>query len=224
MTGVAYHHFFQSKQCIPHAFEYISRTLHKRLDDCFLEIFKSAEDSLFLLLNQNRAAARLWNAYTKKVLLILEESGQPFLTIEDTQLNQEELSLKYSARKATILLAPISGQYPPLPLPTTSFVSTLLHIVAKYPRSIQTVCWYLIYRCKLLMLIFDGFQISRWFDGLADFAINGPGTTLGKSIHLLEHSQCIPKAIRYRDEGLQKVAPSVTLAVCELTFVMGYIH
>jgi hypothetical protein len=54
---------------------------------------------------------------------------------------------------------------------------------------------------------------------LADFSVHGPGTTAGSSIHLLEHSQCIPKSIRYRDPALQKVAPDVTLAVGKPIFV-----
>jgi hypothetical protein len=81
-----------------------------------------------------------WNNYVKKVIHVLEASGRPFLTSEDSQLTQEQLSLKYSAKKALILLTPISGQFPPLPLPTISFVSALLSSVAKYPRSIETVC------------------------------------------------------------------------------------
>lgn len=113
-----------------------------------MKTFQSHEDSLFLFLDQNEVAAYLWKSYVKQVVGILEEFGQPFLTTEDTQLNQEELSLKYSAKKAIILLTPIPHQYPPLPLPTTSFISVLLHTVAKYPRSIQTVCGYVVYRCR----------------------------------------------------------------------------
>jgi hypothetical protein len=110
--------------------------------------FKSSEDSLFVFLDQNKKAAYLWNSYVGKVLDVLGKISQPYLRAEDAQLNQEELSLKYSAKKAIIFLTPISGQYPPLPLPTTSFVSALLDIVVKYPKSIQTVCWcwYIIYR------------------------------------------------------------------------------
>lgn len=91
-------------------------------------------------MDHNPEAASLWKQYVKKVVDLLEGLGQPFLESDDVQLNQEQLSLKYAAQKAKILLSPISGQLPPLPLPTISFISTLLEIVAKYPRSIKTVC------------------------------------------------------------------------------------
>ena len=125
---------------MPHTFEYISHVLHDKLDCCFQEVFGSSEKSLFLFLDKDDKAATLWDRYLKKVLCVLEESGRPFLLCEDSQLDQEGLSLKYSAKKATILLSPISGQYPPLPLPTISFVSVLLDTVTKYPKSIQMVC------------------------------------------------------------------------------------
>ena len=85
-------------------------------------------------------AAHDWCVYVERVLVILEDAGRPFFEVEDTQLNQEELSLKYSARKANILLTPISGQlFPPLPLPTISFVDALFDIIGQYPKSIISV-------------------------------------------------------------------------------------
>ena len=129
----------QQIQSILFTFEYISRPLHDKLDQCFQEVFKSAEDQLFLSLDSNEKATSLWESYLEKVILVLEEVGRPFHEKEDSQLNQEELSLKYSTQKATILLTAISGQHPPVPLPTVSFVSSLMGEVAKYPKSIQTV-------------------------------------------------------------------------------------
>lgn len=89
-------------------------------------------------MDTNQKAASYWECYVKKVTLLLEKVGKPF-HLGDSQLNQEGLSLKYSAEKAIALLTAMPGQYPPLPLPTTSFVSSLMGEVAKYPRSIQTV-------------------------------------------------------------------------------------
>jgi len=91
-------------------------------------------------LDQDKEATLFWNSYVEKVLSILKELEKTFLNSEDIQLNQEQLSLKYSARKAAILLTPIVGQHPPLPLPTISFVFTLLDTVTKYLRSIKAVC------------------------------------------------------------------------------------
>lgn len=69
-------------------------------------------------------------------------------------------------------------------------------------------------------MISNTYKISRWFDGLADFAVHGPGTT--SSGHLLEHSQCIPMAIKYRGIVSEKVAPELTLAVSKLDSVGRY--
>lgn len=117
----------------------MSRALHDRLDICFQQVFGSTKDLLLLSLDANKEAAFLWEAYVKKVVLILEEVGRPFIKKEDSKLSQEELSLKYSAKKAIVVLAVIPGQHPPVPLPTISFISFLMDEVAKYQRSIKTV-------------------------------------------------------------------------------------
>lgn len=72
----------------------------------------------------------------EKVVQVLTEEGKSFDLEQDDQLHKGTLSLKYSAKKANILLTAIPGQYPPLPLPTVSFVSFLVDEVAKYKNSI----------------------------------------------------------------------------------------
>lgn len=67
------------------------------------------------------------------------------------------------------------------------------------------------------------YQISRWFDGLADYAVFGPGTTVGESGHLLEHSQCIPKAIKHRKVVPVRDAPDLILEVGKICFSIGSI-
>lgn len=56
------------------------------------------------------------------------------------------------------------------------------------------------------------FQISKWFDGLADFEIYGPGS-LEAGAHLFEPSQCIPRAIAHRSLDLKAKCYEITLAV-----------
>lgn len=110
------------------------------LDKCFKEVYDSAMGSLFLPLETSERAASLWEKYVGRVVFVLQQAGAPYCQREDNQLSREEISLKYSAPKATILLAAMPGQYPPLPLPTTSFIHFLLDEVAKYQKSIKTVC------------------------------------------------------------------------------------
>lgn len=93
-----------------------------------------------MFLDNDKEAAECWDRYTRKVLDVLEKAGLPLQTQEDVQLDQDELSLKYSAKKATILLAPVSGQFPPLPLPTISFISVLLKTVYDHRKSVVMVC------------------------------------------------------------------------------------
>ena len=131
-----------------HGFEYISHSLHDELDNCFHEVYASSKEHLFLSLDTNKEALHLWGSYLKKVILIMEKVGEPFLAMQDDQLSWEQLSHKYSASKATTLLTVIPGQYPLIPLPTISFFSSLIDEVAKYPKSIQTVSllhWILIF-------------------------------------------------------------------------------
>ena len=126
-------------------------------------MYASSKEHLFVSLDTNKEALHLWESYLKKVALILEKVGQPFLAMEDDQLSLEQLSYKYSASKATILLTVIPGQYPPIPLPTISFVSSLIDEVVKYPKSIQTV--------SLLPLNTNIFNLKllRYHAGLMDW-------------------------------------------------------